>query len=174
MIKIFKCINGHRLTVRDEITDDRVLVPKLITCPYCDAVAKVDWYDNTAVPDWEFFRPETFEEFKAAANVVMGNTFATDEMLQAAFENITDLSAPGSSKVMYRRIIYLQDAPNYCKFCGNQGYKTDGAAQVICRNRAYTGKCYKAAPYVRTEPKQGRNILCGCGSGKKYKNCCGK
>ena len=25
---------------------------------------------------------------------------------------------------------------------------------------------------VRTEPKQGRNDLCNCGSGKKYKKCC--
>ena len=27
---------------------------------------------------------------------------------------------------------------------------------------------------VRTEPKIGRNDLCSCGSGKKYKKCCGK
>ena len=28
--------------------------------------------------------------------------------------------------------------------------------------------------YVREEPKVGRNDPCPCGSGKKYKNCCGK
>ena len=27
---------------------------------------------------------------------------------------------------------------------------------------------------VRTEPKIGRNDICLCGSGKKYKKCCGK
>jgi uncharacterized protein YecA (UPF0149 family) len=27
--------------------------------------------------------------------------------------------------------------------------------------------------YVRTEPKIGRNDPCPCGSGKKYKKCCG-
>ena len=27
---------------------------------------------------------------------------------------------------------------------------------------------------VREEPKIGRNDPCPCGSGKKYKNCCGK
>jgi len=31
----------------------------------------------------------------------------------------------------------------------------------------------KARP-VRTGPKVGRNDPCPCGSGKKYKNCCGK
>src|SRR5699024_5348689 len=29
-------------------------------------------------------------------------------------------------------------------------------------------------PIVNTEPKVGRNDPCPCGSGKKYKNCCGK
>ncbi len=29
-------------------------------------------------------------------------------------------------------------------------------------------------PIVNTEPRIGRNDLCPCGSGKKYKNCCGK
>ena len=29
-------------------------------------------------------------------------------------------------------------------------------------------------PYVKEEPKIGRNDPCPCGSGKKYKNCCGK
>ena len=28
-------------------------------------------------------------------------------------------------------------------------------------------------PYHRTEPKVGRNDRCPCGSGKKYKRCCG-
>lgn len=28
--------------------------------------------------------------------------------------------------------------------------------------------------YVREQPKVGRNDPCPCGSGKKYKKCCGK
>ncbi len=32
----------------------------------------------------------------------------------------------------------------------------------------------KPAPIVNNEPKVGRNDPCPCGSGKKYKNCCGK
>jgi len=32
----------------------------------------------------------------------------------------------------------------------------------------------KTTPVKRTEPKLGRNSPCHCGSGKKYKNCCGK
>lgn len=29
-------------------------------------------------------------------------------------------------------------------------------------------------PYVRSEAKVGRNDTCSCGSGLKYKKCCGK
>ena len=32
----------------------------------------------------------------------------------------------------------------------------------------------KRTPVVNQEPKVGRNEPCPCGSGKKYKNCCGK
>jgi preprotein translocase subunit SecA len=30
------------------------------------------------------------------------------------------------------------------------------------------------SPFVRDVPKVGRNDPCPCGSGKKYKQCCGK
>ena len=32
----------------------------------------------------------------------------------------------------------------------------------------------KPQPIVNNGPKIGRNDPCPCGSGKKYKNCCGK
>ncbi|MEY8354100.1 SEC-C metal-binding domain-containing protein [Lachnospiraceae bacterium 54-53] len=32
----------------------------------------------------------------------------------------------------------------------------------------------QAEPYRRSAPKIGRNQPCPCGSGKKYKNCCGR
>lgn len=35
------------------------------------------------------------------------------------------------------------------------------------------GERVKQQPYVREEPKVGRNDPCPCGSGKKYKKCCG-
>lgn len=36
------------------------------------------------------------------------------------------------------------------------------------------GEMIGEKPIVREEPKVGRNDLCPCGSGKKYKKCCGK
>jgi SEC-C motif domain protein len=47
--------------------------------------------------------------------------------------------------------------------------------------KKYRGRWYYAdgemviqKPFVREEPKVGRNDPCPCGSGKKYKKCCGK
>ena len=37
-----------------------------------------------------------------------------------------------------------------------------------------TNKTEKAQPIVNDGPKVGRNDSCPCGSGKKYKNCCGR
>ncbi|MCP4599354.1 MAG: YchJ family protein [Proteobacteria bacterium] len=36
------------------------------------------------------------------------------------------------------------------------------------------GKIVGNEPYIRPEPKVGRNEPCPCGSGKKYKKCCGR
>lgn len=36
------------------------------------------------------------------------------------------------------------------------------------------GEVQKSQPYIRTEEKISRNSTCLCGSGKKYKKCCGK
>ena len=38
----------------------------------------------------------------------------------------------------------------------------------------FDGELVPQAPYVRKEAKIGRNDPCPCGSGKKYKKCCGK
>jgi preprotein translocase subunit SecA len=36
------------------------------------------------------------------------------------------------------------------------------------------GEAAKPATIRREQPKTGRNAPCPCGSGKKYKQCCGK
>ncbi|MAD06963.1 MAG: zinc chelation protein SecC [Gammaproteobacteria bacterium] len=37
-----------------------------------------------------------------------------------------------------------------------------------------TSCCPPQVPYLREAPKVGRNDLCPCGNGRKYKKCCGK
>ena len=42
------------------------------------------------------------------------------------------------------------------------------------RNIPTSNKTEKAQPITNDGPKVGRNDPCPCGSGKKYKQCCGK
>jgi preprotein translocase subunit SecA len=53
---------------------------------------------------------------------------------------------------------------------GNSGKQ---ASDMVTEAAAAAEANAKAKP-VRTGPKVGRNDPCPCGSGKKYKNCCGK
>jgi preprotein translocase subunit SecA len=50
---------------------------------------------------------------------------------------------------------------------------TNKASDVVSEAANAAEAQAKAKP-VRTGPKVGRNDPCTCGSGKKYKNCCGK
>ena len=64
------------------------------------------------------------------------------------------------------------DYGNYHQSCEHreQSYfkKIDGEWRFI------DGEIEKNKPFHREEPKIGRNDPCPCGSGKKYKKCCGK
>jgi len=58
---------------------------------------------------------------------------------------------------------------------GSTAASPDGSkpSDVVSEAAAATEASAKARP-VRTGPKVGRNDPCPCGSGKKYKNCCGR
>ena len=52
-----------------------------------------------------------------------------------------------------------------------QHQELDGMGREEAESPALTGD---NAPYRRNHPKVGRNDPCICGSGKKYKQCCGR
>ncbi|MDC2982114.1 SEC-C metal-binding domain-containing protein [Bacteroidota bacterium] len=43
-------------------------------------------------------------------------------------------------------------------------------SESCCNNSSC---CGPSSPFQRTQPKVGRNNPCPCGSGRKYKKCCG-
>jgi preprotein translocase subunit SecA len=49
-----------------------------------------------------------------------------------------------------------------------------GKASDVVSEAASAAEAQAKAKPVRTGPKVGRNDPCPCGSGKKYKQCCGK
>jgi preprotein translocase subunit SecA len=57
---------------------------------------------------------------------------------------------------------------------GGGGAPADGKASDVVSEAAAAAEAQAKAKPVRTGPKVGRNDPCPCGSGKKYKNCCGR
>jgi preprotein translocase subunit SecA len=67
---------------------------------------------------------------------------------------------------------YIRTMPE--KFFGDNSEYDDEYDKWDYEDDDYDEMEYKQEPYRRTEPKVGRNDPCPCGSGKKYKKCCGK
>jgi len=58
-----------------------------------------------------------------------------------------------------------------CAVCGSTDiYKY--TTRPLCAKCAGMVEKPKRVPYVRAEKKLGRNDICSCGSGKKFKKCC--
>ncbi|WP_297430238.1 DnaJ domain-containing protein [Clostridium sp.] len=53
-------------------------------------------------------------------------------------------------------------------------YDEDWFERDLSNNDLFDEDFEQQEPFVREEPKVGRNDPCPCGSGKKYKKCCGK
>ncbi len=72
-----------------------------------------------------------------------------------------------------RQTLLQQDAN---AFGGGTAAKPAGGknASDMVTDAANAAEAQAKAKPVRTGPKVGRNDPCPCGSGKKYKQCCGK
>ena len=98
-------------------------------------------------------------------NEIANNVFRSASSL-AAFENFlralpTQLSGPDLSTGS----AYKQPPPS-----AQQGAPSPGGGQDVVHDAIEKA----TAPIRRDMPKVGRNEPCPCGSGKKYKNCCGR
>ncbi len=82
-------------------------------------------------------------------------------------------NAPSAAPVPAVSPAEPQRRENYSKYTA---HKEDYPGQDAQRQaaRAQQGERRIVSPIKHTEPKVGRNDPCPCGSGKKYKNCCGK
>jgi SEC-C motif domain protein len=77
-----------------------------------------------------------------------------------------------------------QDDAGTVEFAATYAYGEEGKprrhhelAEFVREDGVWTfvnGAPVKEKPVVREEPKVGRNDPCACGSGKKYKKCCGQ
>lgn len=94
--------------------------------------------------------------------------YAVKKDFFAALEN------PNQRKKMLRR--YRMEERRYTSiFNLFKGLLGEGQDEELEDDEDYVEPWYSSdKPYVREQPKVGRNDPCPCGSGKKYKKCCGK
>ncbi len=79
------------------------------------------------------------------------------DMKKDFFDNVLN-----RKKEKYLLDTYFKNLKKYEKLCPER-FEFEGEEED-----------YQLQPYIRPEPKVGRNDPCPCGSGKKYKKCCGK
>ena len=81
----------------------------------------------------------------------------------------TEAGGPGDDKgVVEFRALYTANG----EFCNH--HEVSQFVREADGWKFSDGELVGETPIVRDEPKVGRNDLCPCGSGKKYKKCCGR
>jgi preprotein translocase subunit SecA len=107
-----------------------------------------------------------FDELMVNVKTQICNNIFRSASSMAAFENFL-------RNVPQQTLLHQETSA----FGGSTTTSTGGgqhkASDVVSEAAAATEAQAKAKP-VRTGPKVGRNDPCPCGSGKKYKQCCGK
>ncbi|MEA1986418.1 MAG: SEC-C metal-binding domain-containing protein, partial [Candidatus Marinimicrobia bacterium] len=102
------------------------------------------------------YKSEAFRLFKELLDKI------NHDALQLIFR--TEIRMESESRKTENKNVSIEHAGST-----NMGFQTE---REDTQNNQASGK--KAQPFVRKEKKIGRNDPCPCGSGKKYKNCCGK
>ena len=75
--------------------------------------------------------------------------------------------ANGDVKTVY-------DAQKCIRISGADGVMIGAGTNGELKTKSDTGRALGQAPFIRSGRKVGRNELCPCGSGKKFKVCCGR
>ncbi len=84
--------------------------------------------------------------------VILDTSKGTGEHTEGMVEFTAHFTEGGIKKNLHEKAVF--------KKIDDQWYYVDGEIQ-------------KSKPFIRTENKQSRNDPCPCGSGKKFKKCCG-
>ena len=130
---------------------------------------KAFWDEYSAI-ETKIYR-DLLADHKNVKKVMISNLAkeynTTEEFIMGFVDGINDsLNNPYDLESVYFNMLdekadYLYNLPQW-----------DGIFSVEKRHEIE--KEYKDSKTVRNENKVGRNDLCPCGSGKKYKKCCGK
>jgi len=105
-----------------------------------------------------------FAGFLDGVNDSLNNKFTDEELEAVSADTAIDLD------IDFRTLLF-----NMFKVDASHLFSLEEWAQVFTEDEMQDIlKEYRRSRTVHVEKKPGRNDPCPCGSGKKYKNCCGK
>jgi predicted Zn-dependent protease len=119
------------------------------------------------------FPDETWVMITAGFALAPSDPARAESLFQDALKLVRPEEDPGGYEVVYEQ---------YIEFLGTQRGRRadrDAARRDLAAWQASQGRLTATAelagwsPVVRAGPKVGRNEPCPCGSGRKYKRCCG-
>ncbi|MEF9438105.1 MAG: SEC-C domain-containing protein [Candidatus Mariimomonas ferrooxydans] len=91
-------------------------------------------------------------------------------------DEVKDSFTPAKQQLIHNEHSALEDSRRRAQEGSQVDFTSAGpsAGQVPAREDRREARGAPNAPFKREAPKVGRNDPCPCGSGKKYKKCCGK
>ena len=134
-------------------------------------------YTAHVVKDWDYLvqtrHPEERKDLKDLATANEGVEWKKLEVLHSQKGSHSDKDGEvtyvasyekdGKAETLHETAIFIKEEGRWY-YCGEQ------SRPIIAAPKASR----PVKPYVRTENKVGRNDPCPCGSGKKFKKCCGR
>lgn len=112
------------------------------------------------------FKKDAFHMFSAMLESIQREVISLLQRVQVREPEDVDRAEAEQPKPQEREDVSYQHAESQSALAGGADEAGDGQADRAAARTADT--------YVREGRKVGRNEPCTCGSGKKYKNCCGR
>jgi SEC-C motif domain protein len=128
--------------------------------------ARYSAYAKTAV---EFILTSTIDEKREECDEKTIRTWSEHSTWHKLEIISTENGGPDDTEGMVEFIVHFSENG------AEKTYHEKGLFRKVNDDWRYVdGEIQKPKPFVRTERKVSRNDPCPCGSGKKYKKCCGK
>jgi preprotein translocase subunit SecA len=97
-----------------------------------------------------------------------------NEIASSLFRTSASITAFESFMRNLPQKLIFETPPSALKAPAEGGAGQPGLGDGVANNAPETAAPERQLPIRKTGPTVGRNDPCPCGSGKKYKNCCGK
>ena len=164
LMDLYNLINTQIFTADVHLPDD-ITIQKLALDNIGEAALLGQWSrgffmgHNWLIELWDHYIPDALDKELVSSLIVL-SFFSNRQLAEAYYKEIAETSGKALNEFAAGMLAMFEDAMNSYAHMG-RSIQTALAEQNQPQQ-----------PYVKEE-KAGRNDPCHCGSGKKYKKCCG-